>query len=138
MHAATQMISLAAGYLTPELRRHRVRSFTDLIELLGALYNLFRQALSTAVLAILSDVDSQLRSLCEPISSNAWKSAVAHIRLRSCDQARSARLVQSIHRLASLRFAAPHGRPRFWTFCVFQERLRSDNQSNKQLSSQLG
>src|SRR5208282_4713789 len=80
MNGATQVINLAAGYLAPELRGRRVRSFTDLVALLDSLFNLLRQASGSAVFAILSDVDSRLDDLRNHLSAKAWNIAVARIR----------------------------------------------------------
>lgn len=80
MNGATQVINLAAGYLAPEFRGRRVRSFTDLVELLGSLFNLLRQASGSAVFAILSDVDARLEYFRNHLSAKAWHAAVTRIR----------------------------------------------------------
>jgi hypothetical protein len=80
MNGATQVINLAAGYLAPELRGRRVRSFTDLVALLDGLFSLLRQASGSAVFAILSDVDARLDDLRNRLGAKAWKTAVARIR----------------------------------------------------------
>ncbi len=80
MNGATQVINLAAGYLAPELRGRRVRSFTDLVALLDGLFSLLRQASGSAVFAILSDVDARLDDLRNRLGAKAWKTVVARIR----------------------------------------------------------
>lgn len=97
MNGATQVINLAAGFLAPEFRGRRVRSFTDLVELLDRLFSLLRQAAGSAVLAILSDLESRLDHLRKHLGARAL--AIAAVTAE----------------LADPTFAAPHvtayGRP---------------------------
>jgi hypothetical protein len=76
MSGATQILSLAAGYLVPELRARRARSFADLLQMLMSVMDLLRHASTSAVLAMTSDVVAGFESWRDYLARDFWLAAI--------------------------------------------------------------
>jgi hypothetical protein len=81
MNGATQIINLAAGYLAPELRARRARSFADLLQLVMAVLDLLHHASTSAVIAMTSDLVASFASWRDYLARDFWLTAPA-LRLR--------------------------------------------------------
>ncbi len=69
MNGATQVINLAAGYLAPEFRGRRLRSFADLVELVACLFGLLREAADCSIFALRDDLEHRFETVRKAVAA---------------------------------------------------------------------